>query len=604
MKNILIFLKMAWKTSPAYILVVILSALISSAQIILNIILPKLLIDELIGEKAVARLILFGSAIVWNNVLVKLLQNVIKRYTDAKKKWLSDTMVWQLGEKIMNLEYSYLENPYYLDLKERAVFAIHNQNAIVGFVTTLVNALSGILTLVGLVAIMATLGPILLITIVIASMLILFCYKSSSTRIVKTMAEIIPINRRFGYYFDIALGKQVQKEIRLYEMEHMITGRILEDASATCDEFYAAYRDIGMGIGAMGAVCEFVSAFTYAYVGIRTITDFLGKKLSLGSLGMYVSSAVTFADTISTVGSEIVNLMQQASYLEPYEEFMSLEEETKSDDGVIFEGPVETVEFRKVTFTYPKAEKSVLNNISFEIKRGQKISIVGLNGAGKSTLVKLICRMYKPDSGEILINGRNILEYDYHSYMEEISAIFQDYRLFNFTIGENVSCKSVGSDVQRVGKLLEEVGIAEKIKELPHGIKSQFGKEYDEDGIELSGGQGQKIAIARALYKDASMVILDEPASALDPIAEAEIYEKFNSLVEDKTAIYISHRMSSSVFCDKILIIDGGTISDFDTHDNLMKKTDSLYYKLFMSQAENYKLDDASDTIKNASYLF
>ena len=207
MKNILIFLKMAWKTSPAYILVVILSALISSAQIILNIILPKLLIDELIGEKAVARLILFGSAIVWNNVLVKLLQNVIKRYTDAKKKWLSDTMVWQLGEKIMNLEYSYLENPYYLDLKERAVFAIHNQNAIVGFVTTLVNALSGILTLVGLVAIMATLGPILLITIVIASMLILFCYKSSSTRIVKTMAEIIPINRRFGYYFDIALGK-------------------------------------------------------------------------------------------------------------------------------------------------------------------------------------------------------------------------------------------------------------------------------------------------------------------------------------------------------------------------------------------------------------
>ena len=130
----------------------------------------------------------------------------------------------------------------------------------------------------------------------------------------------------------------------------------------------------------------------------------------------------------------------------------------------------------------------------------------------------------------------------------------------------------------------------DKVDELPDGIASRFGKEYDEDGIEMSGGQGQKIAIARALYKNAGMVILDEPASALDPIAEAEIYEKFNGLVEDKTAIYISHRMSSSVFCDKILIIDGGTVSDFDTHENLMQKTDSLYYKLFHSQAENYKL--------------
>ena len=139
--------------------------------------------------------------------------------------------------------------------------------------------------------------------------------------------------------------------------------------------------------------------------------------------------------------------------------------------------------------------------------------------------------------------------------------------------------------------MIDEVGLRDKVDSLQNGIYSRFGKEYDEEGIEMSGGEAQKVAIARALYKDASMVILDEPASALDPIAEAEIYEKFNSLVEDKTAIYISHRMSSSVFCDRILIIDGGTVADYDTHENLMKKTDSLYYKLFESQAENYRLE-------------
>jgi len=200
--------------------------------------------------------------------------------------------------------------------------------------------------------------------------------------------------------------------------------------------------------------------------------------------------------------------------------------------------------------------------------------------------------MYQADSGEILINGKNIYDYEYLSYMNTISAVFQDYRLFNFTIAENIACEDAAK-TERIEQLIDEVGLREKIDELPHGVESRFGKEYDEEGIEMSGGQGQKIAIARALYKKASMVILDEPASALDPIAEAEIYEKFNSLVEDKTAIYISHRMSSSVFCDRILIIDGGTVADYDTHENLMKKTESLYYKLFMSQAENYRLEEA-----------
>ena len=590
MKNFGYFMKMAWKTAPVYLIVMILNSLFSSAKLLLNIILPKLLIDELVGDKNIEMLFLFGALIVLNNVLMQLVTNTFKRYIDTKNTWLSDTMVKQMGEKIMNLEYSYLEDPYYLDLKERAVFGIENQNTIESLINIFTSGLTHFITVVGLVSIMATLGPVLIIALAIGVALMIMLYQMGSKAMIGVMQDIIPINRKIGYYMGLVMEKPLQKEIRLYDMQEMLTDCIRNGNETTCDRFSKGYRQMGKVYGGMSAISEFISAFTYAYVGIRTVTDFLGKKLSLGSLSMYVSSAISFSSTVISFGEEIVMLMQVASFLDPYLELMMLEEETIEDKGIKFEGDVETVEFRDVTFTYPKADKPVLRNISFEIKRGEKISIVGLNGAGKSTLIKLICRMYKADSGDILVNGRNIYDYDYMSYMNVISAVFQDYKLFNFSIEENISCNAAGGDEERVNRLIDEVGMREKVDELPNGIKSRFGKEYDEEGIEMSGGQGQKIAIARALYKKASMVILDEPASALDPIAEAEIYEKFNSLVEDKTAIYISHRMSSSVFCDKILIIDGGTVADFDTHENLMKKTDSLYYKLFDSQAQNYKI--------------
>ena len=597
MKQLVHFFKLAWSVSPAYIMVMLFNSAISGGKLILNVILPKLLIDELTGDKDIRMIVIFGGLIVLNNCLMKLIENILSRYLDVKKEYLSNMMVEIMGEKIMNLEYSYLEDPYYLDLKERAIFAITNQNAIESTITEASQCLTQAVTLIGLVAIMATLGPVLIVAIVLGTALMLLCYSIMMKEMQNAMQSIIPINRRFGYYFNLTMEAKAQKEIRLYGMEPMITDTVKKDNELTCDMMGSAFDKMGVGIGMMAIVSEAVSVFSYIYVGIRTLSDKFGRQLSLGDLTMYVTSAINFSTSIEKFGEQIVGLLQMMGFLEPYMEFMTLEEETKEYGKEMFSGDIETVEFRDVTFTYPKAEKPILKNITFEIHKGEKISIVGLNGAGKSTLVKLICRMYKADSGQILVNGKNIYDYDYNSYMKAISAVFQDYKLFNFSIEENISCQGdnfEGTDAvkktEKVSHLIEEVGMKEKVDSLPLGVKSRFGKDYDEDGIEMSGGQGQKIAIARALYKPASMVILDEPASALDPIAEAEIYEKFNSLVEDKTAIYISHRMSSSVFCDKILIIDGGTVSDFDTHANLMKKTDSLYYKLFMAQAENYKL--------------
>ena len=590
MKTIWTFVKQVWKVSPAYVLLILLNGLIGGGKIILNMVLPMFLIDELTGGRDVKKLILFGACIVANNVIMTFITDSLQKYRDVKDEWVQNVMVEKLGERIMNLEYSYLENTYYLDLKERAIFAVQNQSAIVAIITLIANTVQGVITLAGLMVILFTLGPVLMTAIAIGVVLMILIVKAASGTMVALMNRIIPINRIFGYYAGVAADKPAQKDLRLYHMDKLVTEKIRQSNETTCDEFDVANRKMGLANGANGVITEFISAFTYGYVGIRTISDMFGSRITLGSLTMYVSSAITFSSTIIQFGENLIGLWQNSQFLVPYQEFMALKEETIEDGGVPMDDIVETLEFRNVSFTYPKAEKPVLKNVSFAVKKGEKISIVGLNGAGKSTLVKLICRMYKADSGEILVNGRDIYDYDYLSYMNVISAVFQDDKLFNFTIEENISCRESGADENRVNYLIDEVGMREKIDTLPEGIHSRFGKEYDEDGVELSGGQGQKIAIARALYKKASMVILDEPASALDPIAEAEIYEKFNSLVEDKTAIYISHRMSSSVFCDRILIIDGGTVSDFDTHENLMKKTDSLYYKLFTSQAENYKL--------------
>lgn len=593
MKKLIHFLKLAWSVSPSYLILLVLNAFTNAAKTVLNVMLPMYLIDELTTGRDMRQLVLYGGLIVLNNVGMTLLTNTFSRFMKVKEQQTRIGMMKLMSEKIMNLEYSYLENPTYLDLKERAVFVINNQDVIANLIVALADMLSKGATLIGLIVILITLGPVLIIALMIGIGLILLSYAGVSKYQTKVMQEIIPFNRRFGYYLNLAWDKDIQKDVRLYNMQDMITERIIQFSHETCDVLEGVQIRQGKVMGQMAAISEGIAAFSYGYVGIRTIGTVFGPQLSIGALTMYVSSAINFSTMVASFGESVVTMLQFLTWLDPYMEFMALAEETEQSGKEPFGGEVETIEFKDVTFTYPNAEKPVLQNISFPIKKGEKISIVGLNGAGKSTLVKLICRMYQADSGEILVNGKNIYDYDYMSYMKTISAVFQDYRLFNFTIAENVSCQQKNADQEEINRLIKEVGLEEKVNELPNGIESRFGKDYDEEGIEMSGGQSQKIAIARALYKKASMVILDEPASALDPIAEAEIYEKFNSLVEDKTAIYISHRMSSSVFCDRILIIDGGTVADYDTHENLMQKTESLYYKLFMSQAENYKLDTA-----------
>jgi len=583
--------KLVWNISPVYFFLLIFNSLVYSGQILGNVILPKFLIDELMGSKDKNKLIFWVCAIAGCNLIFSFLKKTLKRLLDVKEK----EVYWQIerafARKIMSVEYWHLEDPHYLDLKERASFAMQNQGAVSNLINNTISLLNYTITVIGLVTVMLRLSWILVVTLFVSVLIILLMQSSFSNYQQKFFAELIPVNRKFGYYANLVYENAGHKDFRLYNMQNMITDTVISYNKEINRWFTRFYRRLGLSMGLFQIVVVFQTVFAYGFVGAQT----LGGSIGIGDLTMYVSSAINFSSSIIALGQAVVIIFQMLGYLEPLVELLKVPDEAEQTGTRILDR-VRSIRFENVTFFYPKTDKKVLDNISFEIREGEKISIVGLNGAGKSTIVKLLCRLYHPDSGTIYINDRDIFEYEHKSYLAAIAAVFQDFKLFNFSIQENITCKPVGIDNEKVEKIIGEVGIKDKIESLPDGIKTLFGKEYDTEGVEFSGGQAQKIAIARALYKDASMVIMDEPTSALDPMAEAEIYENFNRMVGNKTAIYISHRMSSSVFCDRILVINNGRIEAYDTHKHLMENKDGLYYRLFNSQAVNYRV---SGTVNN-----
>lgn len=591
-KKLRLFLGLAWSISPGYIGMLLFTTLVSSGRILLNVILPRYLVDELVGAADPRRLVLFGGLIVASNLLFALLDNVGKRYMDVGNIYMSEMMQEKMAEKIMNVEYFRLETPRYLDLKERAVFAIVNRDALRSLIIHASSALKCIVTLVGLLAVMFTLSPLLVAVLGAIVAVNLLRYARHMKQQWQFYQDIVPLNRKYGYYVSRCYDDAIQKDVRLYDMADMFTGRVAEYNMQMHRDFMAFDIKKGKFLGLYGILNDLQAAIAYVYVGIRTFTAWLGPQISIGQFTMYVSTAISFTTQATELGQSAAELLRVLDFLEPFAEFMALPNEADTGGDAILEGGIESVRFEDVSFHYPESDRLVLKNISFEVRKGEKVSVVGLNGAGKTTLVKLICRLYRPSAGKIYINGRDIYEYEYTSYMRNMAAVFQDFKLFAFSVEENITGRAPGEDTGRAMELLREVGLRERIESLPKGAATLLGKAFDEEGTEFSGGESQKIAIARALYKDASLIILDEPTSALDPLAEAEIYENFNALIGDKTALYISHRMSSSVFCDRILIIDGGTVSDYDTHEALMRKTDGIYYRLFTSQAENYRIEE------------
>jgi len=311
--------------------------------------------------------------------------------------------------------------------------------------------------------------------------------------------------------------------------------------------------------------------------------------IGIGNFILYQGTVQKFVESVSEIAAGLGQLRGNNQYLE--ETFAYLEMPNSMYKGTLAVEKRDDIdyeiEFRDVSFRYPRSEEWVLRHVNMKFRIGDKLAIVGENGSGKTTFIKLLCRLYDPTEGKILLNGIDITRYRYDEYMSLFSVAFQDYTLFAFSVGENVAA-SDKIDEARVLDCLNRVGLGEKIASLPKGIRTNIGREYENDGVDFSGGEKQKIALARALYKDAPFMILDEPTAALDPLAEAEIYARFNDIASDKTSVFISHRLSSCKFCDEIAVFHHGCLVQKGSHDVLLADERGKYYELWHAQAQYY----------------
>jgi len=576
--------KAAYKANPAFYYVMLFKALFSAAVAFFNIYSLKIILDSAVSQPLKTTLI-YAAIVVAIDVGAAFLNRLFERMINYHYE-LTDRRLRELtSQKLMAAPFSFLEDPYYLDLKERAKFANENQGASRQILFIIGNMLTHVVVLIVLASLLASFDWWLILVLFGFLIITVFGNFLALRFVTKFYQSLIPLNRRYGYYITVLSEKQKAKEYRLNDkIGSLMFNKFVEFNHATTIEMSRFSRNVAFFTSMLGIVNYLQTGLVYFLVAFKTIRN----GLTAGTFSLFVSGSIAFATNAAAFVNDFMQLGQVLSYLKPWAELMDLPEE-QIEGKVPFGGKVESLEFDHVSFSYPRTKNEILKDISFKVNKGERISIVGLNGAGKTTLIKLICRLYHPTQGTIKVNGVDIFEYDYKTYMDSLASVFQDFRLFAYSLEENITGQE--SDGKQASEMASLVGLKEKIDALPLGIKSRLSKEYDKEGIELSGGQTQKVAIARALYKNASLVILDEPTSALDPLAEADIYQRFNELVVDKTAIFISHRLSSSVFCDRVLLIQDGHSVDFDTHANLMKKRDSLYFKMFTAQAKNYQID-------------
>ncbi len=323
----------------------------------------------------------------------------------------------------------------------------------------------------------------------------------------------------------------------------------------------------------------------YAYLVWLTLEN----GLSAAEFLLYFSAVTGFATWITGILGKVTDLRRCCFEISNVREYIDLGEPFRFGSGEPIP-PSDSYELRleNVTFSYPGSDKPVISDMNLTLRAGEKLALVGLNGAGKTTLVRLLCGFYDPDRGRVLLNGRDIRDFDRREYYRLFSAVFQDYSLLDVTVGENVSQQTHGADTQRINAALDSAGLTEAVNDLPDGIHTHMGRNVFPDGVLFSGGQTQRLMLARALYKNGPILILDEPTAALDPIAENSIYMKYRDMTRDKTSLFISHRLASTRFCDRIIFLSDGIIAEEGTHDELMSKN-GQYAKLFEVQSQYYR---------------
>lgn len=577
------------KIHPITIFWMFLSGLVRSLNIVINIYIPKYLIDYVSGSIKNNNFYMY----ILGLLILKFTIYYLNEYLELKVKHEKTIFTLKLNayfsNKVNNLKYKYIESPDVLELKEAAKAPIEygTMHTILLDITEIISA---IFTISAIIFILLKFSFILFIIVTCLSIFSMLVEARLTKASFELQKELVPINMKHNYYAKQFFDDNRQKEFRVYRNNDVLIEKLSELNQETLNKLYDV-QVLEANSKSISGIFNILGRFLiYTYAALRVL-GILGEKISLGNFSALVLSIESYGESLRKFGINIYEISGSISVIEPIFEFLDLDE--MENDSIKKPGKLQVLEFKNVSFSYPKTNRKILNNISFKIENGEKLALVGRNNSGKSTIVKLICRLFDPSEGQILWNGIDIKEFSYKEYMMELSTVFQDFKLFPISIWENVSTQ-IDSNLdedkikENVYKILKEVNLDEKIDGLENGVETKLDKILYKDATELSGGEKQKLAIARAVFKDSSLAILDEPTAALDPLAEAEVYEHFDRLVKGKTALFISHRMSASRFCDRILVLEEGKITGNGSHKELIKENE-LYRTLYEAQAQYYK---------------
>ncbi len=548
--------------------------------------LPKILIDYITGISpdiwGVVRIVtIFFLGYGLFGFLQKLLQNVsYPRMFRLRMGYLSE-----MASKFLAMEYKYMESADFFDEREMAFQSANsNNNGVEGIYHKLFELSQLILTVLVLSVFIGLASPFILIAIIVnivASSLVAIGINKYEY---KSKEKLSKHSRRVNYYGRTAKDFSYGKDVRLYDLKE----RILDNFNREIKGYIDVFKLIKNREYAFG----FISLFTLLISDICTygiLTYLVFKGMPISDFSMYIIATNSLSNSMRNLSEHITFIMREHMYVEDLFKFLDedLNEEEGGELAIPKDIPLD-IEFENVTFKYPGTDNNIFEDFSLKIPAGQKLALVGINGAGKTTFVKLLTGLFSPDSGRILINGRDIREFKKIELYKMFAAVFQDVNVYAYTIAENIACSLENIDYDKVDKALKQVGLCDKVQSLDKGVNTMMLKVIDEDGAIFSGGESQKLAIARALYKGGNCVIMDEPTAALDALAEQEIYEEFNELTQGKTSIYISHRLASTKFCDKIALIDGTGLKEYGNHDELMEKRGE-YYKMFLTQGKYYQ---------------
>lgn len=549
--------------------------------------ISKFVIDMITGEAG-------WEALLWLMGIftaIQLVSTMLNTFYHSEIWWrFIDVRFRLIGEKnlkVMSIDFQHLENPDVMDCYQKANNACDNNDAgVEGMMRYLVNfAQSLAVTAVGLCILGTLNGWIVLVMIVLAIINFVITDRTNAACKKKVWDPLAPWWRKDNYMRWQITDFTPAKDIRLFNLRSWLVEKF-KDLKA--ERLEAQKKNQKMWFAANAASAILWAAALCVVYGIL-IRSVLYDGLSIGNFSLYLASATTLFQHINQLLNGVSSLLQKSRELDDFRSFMDFDGGDKKDSSKpVPEFDSFEFEFRNVSFKYPKAENYALKNLSLKLNAGERLAVVGLNGAGKSTFIKLLLRLYEPTEGEILLNGVNIREFNKRSYYSIFAPVFQDVELFAFPLAENVSMQSPEkTEKDRAEKCLAASGFGEKLAELPNGVDTEILKIIHDDGIDLSGGEKQKLALARALYKNAPVAVLDEPTAALDAIAESKLYNDFNRLIGNKTAVYISHRLSSTQFCKNVAMFKDGELCEYGTHESLMEKN-GAYAEMFRLQAQYY----------------